>query len=479
MLNAKYKISINNNLLIKIMFWDFFSKNLYYPIIWKILNPDNIDVARIYKKRLKQSWLPANELKKIQLDRFKKLLIVALKTAYYRPILNNIGLKANEDIKNIKAISDVLPKIPFLTKKLIRERRQEMLNPDAKKVKNAWGGGSTGDPLLFYSDINYRKNTSAIAMLSNTIQKCSPHSRKAMLWGAPIDLNTAKNFIGKLRSRCNNTIWLNSTKMTPLLMNRYHSILTKYQPECIIAYAQSIYNFANYLKSNKIKTNYPSKSIICGAEVLNPKMRNVVKSVFGVEIFDRYGSRDAGCIASECNHHQGLHIHTYESIVECLSQKTGKPIWNKPGELAITNLSNYGQPMLRYRLGDLGILSKQKCSCGRETPLLKQVIGRTCDTITTINGDIVHSAYFIDLFYDTPEVKHYQLVQEDIKHFELKIVKGIKFSEYTQIVIEKKLRKVLGENVIINFEYVNKLNPSPSGKFRYIISKIPVDFQNK
>ena len=92
---------------------------------------------------------------------------------------------------------------------------------------------------------------------------------------------------------------------------------------------------------------------------------------------------------------------------------------------------------------------------------------------------LIFCILLLDLFYDTPEVKHYQLVQEDIKHFELKIVKGIKFSEYTQIVIEKKLRKVLGENVIINFEYVNKLNPSPSGKFRYIISKIPVDFQNK
>ena len=40
------------------------------------------------------------------------------------------------------------------------------------------------------------------------------------------------------------------------------------------------------------------------------------------------------------------------------------------GVLAITDLTNYVQPRLRYMLGDMGTLSTEECCCGRRLPLV-------------------------------------------------------------------------------------------------------------
>jgi phenylacetate-CoA ligase len=200
-------------------------------------------------------------------------------------------------------------------------------------------------------------------------------------------------------------------------MLKYHKDMEKFQPDVIISYASSIYLLAKFLEKKGIKPNYPKISISTSAETLYPHMRETIERVFNVKVFDKYGSREVSAIAYECEVHSGLHIIMDNVIVECIDPITGEEVWDRPGEILITDLNNYGMPFIRYKIGDMGILSKEKCKCGRNTLLLKRVIGRTTDNFILKNGRIVHGEYFTHLFYGLEGIKEFQFVQEKIDRF--------------------------------------------------------------
>ncbi len=68
--------------------------------------------------------------------------------------------------------------------------------------------------------------------------------------------------------------------------------------------------------------------------------------------------------AFECKAHSGYHINNDHVIMEFL--KNGKDVNpGESGEVVITGLSNYTMPLIRYKLGDIAVPIKEKCSCGR------------------------------------------------------------------------------------------------------------------
>ena len=87
-------------------------------------------------------------------------------------------------------------------------------------------------------------------------------------------------------------------------------------------------------------------------------------------VANEYGARDAGILAYTCPS-GGIHIIAENCIIEVLDPVTYEPVPNgQSGMLAITNLTNYVQPRLRYMLGDMGTLSTEECCCGRRLPLV-------------------------------------------------------------------------------------------------------------
>ena len=62
-------------------------------------------------------------------------------------------------------------------------------------------------------------------------------------------------------------------------------------------------------------------SIITSAETLYDYQRDFIESVFGCKIFNRYGCREFGHIACECEEHNGLHINMEHLNIEFLGLK--------------------------------------------------------------------------------------------------------------------------------------------------------------
>jgi phenylacetate-CoA ligase len=423
-------------------------------------------VWKLYLEKWKIQFLDREKIIEYQNKKLRILLSYAIKTPFYREYLNNSGVSLeNFTIEDLK-------KFPVLTKETIRKEKNNLLTGPAYKMFPNSSGGSTGEPLNFYQDKNHKKHSYASFLLIHRMGGWYPGAKIARLWGAPQDRPKLKD---KIAYFLQNTRFYDSFNMSEENMIKYHYDMEKFHPDVIVSYASSIYLLAKFLEKKNIKPNYPKISIITSAETLYPHMRETIERVFGVKVFDQYGSREVSTIACECEFHSGLHIFMDNVIVECVDPITGEEVWDKPGELLITDLNNYGMPFIRYKIGDMGILSKEKCKCGRNTLLLKRVIGRTSDNFILKNGRIVHGEYFTHLFYGIDGVKEFQFVQESIDEFKLYLVKDENFNESIIDLIQKSIKEIIGNDSKLNIYFVESVPKTPTGKYRFTISKINLD----
>jgi phenylacetate-CoA ligase len=125
-----------------------------------------------------------------------------------------------------------------------------------------------------------------------------------------------------------------------------------------------------------------------------PGTRKRIEAAFGAKAFDHVGMTEMGAYGFECHEQAGLHIIESEFIAEMIDPEKLSPVeQGQKGELVLTNLGRSGMPLIRYRTGDLCVLSRQPCPCGRPwARLIGGVLGRADDMITVRGINVFPSA---------------------------------------------------------------------------------------
>ncbi len=123
---------------------------------------------------------------------------------------------------------------------------------------------------------------------------------------------------------------------------------------------------------------------VFGAEPWSEAMRKEIESTWDMLATDIYGLSEiiGPGVAQECTHKEGLHIFSDVFYPEILDPKTEKPVPDgTDGELVITTLTKQAIPLLRYRTRDIVRITHEKCKCGRTSPRISKILGRTDDMI--------------------------------------------------------------------------------------------------
>jgi phenylacetate-CoA ligase len=107
-------------------------------------------------------------------------------------------------------------------------------------------------------------------------------------------------------------------------------------------------------------------------------------------------------------------------------------------------------------------------------PLLDAVHGRTTDFIVAEDGTVMHALAVIYAVRDVPGVKNFKVVQEDRSHTRVFVIPEARFSDEAEDKIRARLAERLGKGVRISMERVEEIPRSPSGKHRYVESRVPV-----
>ena len=389
---------------------------------------------------------------------------------YYHKILEDAAV-----IKNGKVYLENFQRIPVLTKDIIRSQGENLYSKDYRK--RFWypnsSGGSTGEPVRFIQDRNYKDWSFACGYYFNYMAGKDVGQPEVKLWGSERDI-----FVGseKLWTRIDrelfNVTLLNSFRMTPEIMDNYARLWNKARPKVVHAYTSSIFEFAMYMKATGRKVFQPA-AVICTAETLTDDTRSFVEQVIDAPVLNQYGSREVGTGGCECLQKHGLHVFPINNIIEILNDKLKPVAPGQMGEIFVTTLNNYSMPLIRYRIGDTAILPEQKqCPCGRVWPLITRITGRRSDHFKTKKGELIHGEYFTHLFYGKEYVRKFQVIQRDLDKIEILVVCQQRMDDRDRSDIEDKIRLVMGKDCQVFFRLVDDITPTASGKYRYTISDV-------
>lgn len=134
---------------------------------------------------------------------------------------------------------------------------------------------------------------------------------------------------------------------------------------------------------------YSAKGLKTFGEVLDPAARADLRSGFGADPLDLYGSGEGGHIAWQCPGEGSYHLNADAVIIEILDEEGRSVPQNGEGEVVLTALWNLTTPIIRYRTGDIASLSSMPCRCGVQLPIMSQVQGREWDFLARYDGERV------------------------------------------------------------------------------------------
>ncbi|MEZ8379110.1 phenylacetate--CoA ligase family protein [Vibrio splendidus] len=378
-------------------------------------------------------------------------------TSYYRGIISEKLL--SEMNQGFITPESLITQLPILNKEQLRSSSKSMENVNKVTVSQFYtsSGGSTGEPVRVLQDSVFYEINEAHHLLVFKLRGCDPFDYCIKVWGAERDTFEGKKpFSMKIRDFIRNRIVFNCFRMNRDDMSRILSTIEKNQPQLIVGYVDALYELAKFGSEQQIQMPN-QKAIHSGAGVLHPYMRKEIEEYFGTKVFNHYGCREIGAIATECNQFDGLHILEHKVYIEILDDK-GSPVpYGEEGNIVITDLTNFSMPLIRYAIGDRGAMQEYcNCNCGSSYRKLQHVSGRTGEQIKTKDGAKVSLSLFAHLFgvvTGESQPTNYLIHQVDLDNVRVYLPKENDFSSITLNELNNKLSKALGD---INIDFLFK-----------------------
>jgi phenylacetate-CoA ligase len=414
-------------------------------------------------------WCSVGQLHALQLTALKRLLEHAGRnSAYCAQLWPRMGLHPG-DLEQL----DDLQSWPLLRREEIRRHLANMrcrLQREALISKAT--GGSSGTPLQFYLNEDSDDRRMAAWHRGYSWAGAGPGTRQVYLWGVALGdrpwrarLKDHLYQTWLYRRRVLNTFDLNDDTMSQYL-RRYN----RCRPDALVAYTNPLYAFARWLDENKL-TPYSPRSIVVGAEKLHGFQRELIERVFRAPVFETYGSREFMLIGAECDRHEGLHL-TMENLLVEVVDDDGRPVpAGQEGQVVVTDLYNYGMPFIRYVTGDRAIAGFTQCSCGRGLPLLRKVIGRQLDILTTPAGRQIPGEFFPHLIKDFAAVRRFQVIQPNPHEIVLRLVVDDHWFSATRDELTRIVHDELGEAFTLRIDVVDDIPLTRAGKLQVVVNQ--------
>jgi phenylacetate-CoA ligase len=293
-----------------------------------------------------------------------------------------------------------------------------------------------------------------------------------LIAGSPIDSVAWNSFRDRVKNRVFGVDQASSFNLTPEALATLAASLVDSSYQWVIAYSSVFDILAAYTKQTGQRLRLPK--IIPSAELVSSAQRDRWREAFGAEVFEIYGSREMTSIAAETADHDGLVVSGDVFQVEITDEAGVILPDGTPGLITISTLGERGMPLLRYQLGDVGVLAPPPTGSPWPFTRLRITHGRVLDVICCPNGKMLPGEFFPHLMKEVEDsVERFQVVQTVIDHLVVRIVPKPRWSDVTADYLRKHIRQQVGDEMTIAFEPVDVIETAASGKFRPTICLLP------
>lgn len=413
------------------------------------------------------------ELRAYQDERLRVVIAHAYATVpYYRERWGALRLKPSD----IRSQAD-LHKLPLLTKNDIRENfsalRSEAL--PARAMRTGHTSGTTGTPLSVGYDRDTVWMTYAVFDRHYAwagLKMGATGDRIAVARGnviVPLDQRDPPFW---RYNRRHNQMLLSSFHLSKANLPSYFAALREYRPAVIDGYPSTLYLLAKYLEA--AGTTFPLKAAVTSSETLYDFQRQAIERQFECPVFDYYALAERTAFSGECDRHEGHHLAMEYTLTEVVDA-AGEPVpRGVSGRLVGSSLHNQAMPLIRYVTNDVTAIRTTACSCGRGLEMMEDVTTKAEDTLTLKDGRLISPSVLTHPFKPLDCIEGSQIVQTAPDAIVVRLIPGPLYTQALGDHLVTELGARLGAGVQIDVQLVEQLETSPNGKFKWVISHVPL-----
>ena len=350
--------------------------------------------------------MPLEDLHALQEDRLKSIVrYVYDHSAFYRQRFKEAGVEPGD----IKTLADIT-KLPFTRKVDLRDNYPTGMfsAPKSQVVRYHVSSGTTGKPTVVgytkgdietWSESLARALTSIGLSRDDVVQVGYGYG----LFTGGLGLHYGAERIGAAVLPVGTG---NTERQIELMQDLGTTAIA-----CTPSYFLHIMEVAEKMGIS-IKNDTELKVGVFGAEPWSLETRKRIEDATGINAYDIYGTSEiSGPLFTECYVKKGIHVWGDMLLTEVVDPKTGEPVSEgETGELVFTTLHKFALPLIRYRIGDLSIITNEPCACGRTHPRIMRILGRT-DDMLIIRGINVFPSQVESVLMNIPEVgDHWEIV---------------------------------------------------------------------
>ena len=381
----------------------------------------------------------------------------AMTVPFYKKLFVRKGI-ATDDV----TIAD----FPVLDKKDIRGHENDFVSEGwSKKLNWTRTSGSTGEPFRFArSEYDY-----AYATLWKGLDRWGirPGDKRVFVKGVDIRRNVSftTRIWRRIYEMLNRCIVVDAHFLAMSDDNVEHELhrIIRYRPQYIHGYASSIYVLARYVEKYGMDcSRMRLKAIVTESEKCYAFQRQVIERVFKAPVVENYGSVEFGMIAQPARDGR-----------LCINEDHVYAETTPDGEVVLTNLDEYGFPLIRFKNGDKVIIGEVHDELPYRT--LSSIEGRVAETIRLPNGGALQG--YIVMYPISKHMRYlreYQVYQPDINHLFIRIVEIEPLPKEIERQIICEMRSITGDDIDIEIQKVPSIPLTKRGKRTFVCSDVRV-----
>ncbi|MDP4146606.1 MAG: hypothetical protein Q8936_19380 [Bacillota bacterium] len=462
-------------------------KDIYNSALYRYLSSSNLNLLMKINQIRKNQTLTFDEIKNLQEKQLKKLLeYVLTHSIFYKNYYASNGITLDK----VHKVS--FEDLPIIDKEIIMENYDDVVcdknlkrvdlekfldDPGnvTKKYKDYYEvihtSGSSGTLGIFAYNAEEWNVLRALGIARTSKLKLKPFRKiKFVFVGATDGRYAGISLIRGVPPLFTKLLTININSPIDHIVEQVNN----YQPDVLSGYASG--NFMLAQEQLKGNLNIKPSKIICSADLLTDYMRETIKDAFKINPINMYAASESIGMASECEAYHNLHLFTDLYKFEVVD-KDLKPVPpGGSGNLILTNLFNYTEPIIRYKMNDEIIIDDTTCKCGWPFPILKNISGRQEDFLWFEKSDgtkeYIHpltlAVFFVEglIKFRFIQTSTNSLLMKAVVHGNKSSISSAIYNKINEILTEKRLNT----EVSFELEIVERLaNDSRTGKFKLII----------
>lgn len=365
---------------------------------------------------------------------------------------------------------------PVINKSDILAAYHDFLTPVSQipgqvgKVHIQKTSGSTGTPFEVYQDTRCRIRRIATIKVEN--EAIHFHSFEPMMHVRATAHYWGRNAETIHYNKSLNIYYVNNANLTDTKLQLIVDTINQHKIKVIRGYMTTLDTITRYAVRHHIKFNHHPFFISVG-ELLLESLRLRIVEQLKCHVISQYGNEENGIFGSSEIDGIGTNIRLNRAncYVEILKMDSNEPVANgEIGRIVVTDFTNYAMPMIRYEIGDLAAIGETASDgtilsitnlCGRKTDMIYRTNGAAIDIFNSMPVEI----------FCNPQIKQWQFIQKDNKQYVLRL--AFEKEDKTAIEIaQRELKKLLGNDALIDIVCVDEIPVMNSGKRKIVINEL-------